>query len=82
MIIVVVPVYNSSQYLERCVDSILNQSYGDFELLLIDDGSTDDSGTICDKYSLLTKESRHFIKQTKALVQPGIMGCTHQTVNG
>ena len=48
MISVVVPVYNSSQYLERCVDSILNQSYGDFELLLIDDGGTDDSGTICD----------------------------------
>lgn len=60
MISVVVPVYNSSQYLERCVDSILNQSYGDFELLLIDDGSTDDSGTICDKYSLLDKRVKAF----------------------
>ncbi len=67
MISVVVPVYNSSQYLERCVDSILNQSYGDFELLLIDDGSTDDSGTICDKYSLLDKRVKAFHQTNKGV---------------
>lgn len=48
---VIVPVYNVSQYLKRCIDSILSQSYGDFELLLVDDGSTDDSGKICDEYA-------------------------------
>lgn len=46
---VIVPVYNAEQYLPRCIDSILNQSFADFELLLIDDGSKDKSGAICDK---------------------------------
>lgn len=67
MISVVVPVYNSSLYLERCIDSILNQSYGDFELLLIDDGSTDDSGTICDKYSLQDKRVKAFHQTNKGV---------------
>lgn len=51
MISVIVPVYNAEKYLHRCVDSILVQSYTDFELLLIDDGSTDGSGAICDDYA-------------------------------
>ena len=48
---VIVPVYNVEQYLPRCIDSILSQTFTDFELLLIDDGSTDNSGKICDEYS-------------------------------
>jgi glycosyltransferase involved in cell wall biosynthesis len=44
----IVPVYNASKYLNQCVDSILNQTYSNFELLLINDGSTDNSGEICD----------------------------------
>ena len=48
---VIVPVYNVEQYLDRCVQSILNQSYGNLEIILVDDGSTDESGKICDKYS-------------------------------
>ena len=48
---IIVPVYNVEQYLPRCIDSILNQSFADFELLLIDDGSTDQSGEICDEYA-------------------------------
>lgn len=47
---VIVPVYNVEKYLRRCVDSILAQTFTDFELLLIDDGSTDKSGKICDEY--------------------------------
>lgn len=50
MISVIVPVYNAGKYLRRCIDSILAQTYTDFELLLIDDGSTDDSPDICDEY--------------------------------
>lgn len=53
---VIVPVYNTAQYLARCIDSILCQSFTDFELLLVDDGSTDGSGAICDAYA--EKESR------------------------
>lgn len=47
---VIVPVYNVEQYLRRCVDSILAQTFKDFELILVDDGSTDNSGNICDEY--------------------------------
>jgi glycosyltransferase, family 2 len=53
---VIVPVYNGERWLRRCIDSILAQSYTDFELLLIDDGSTDSSGVICDRYA--TQDSR------------------------
>lgn len=50
LISIVVPVYNVEKYLEECINSILLQSYEHFELLLIDDGSTDQSGHICDNY--------------------------------
>lgn len=53
---VIVAVYNSEQWLRRCVDSLLAQTFSDFELLLLDDGSTDDSGRICDEYA--AKDSR------------------------
>lgn len=55
MISIVVPVYNTENFLSKCIESILVQSYNDFELLLIDDGSTDNSGFLCDKYSEIDK---------------------------
>ena len=51
MITIIVPVYKVEAYLHRCVDSILNQTYTDFELLLVDDGSPDNCGEICDEYA-------------------------------
>ena len=51
MVSVVVPVYNVGPYLRRCLDSIVGQTYADLEILLIDDGSTDESGAICDEYA-------------------------------
>jgi len=48
---IIVPVYNTEKYLERAIDSILAQSVSDFELILVDDGSTDGSGNICEKYA-------------------------------
>lgn len=48
---VIVPVYNVEKYLPKCVESILAQTFTDFELLLVDDGSTDGSGKICDEYA-------------------------------
>lgn len=53
---VIVPVYKAEKYLRRCVDSILAQTFTDFELILVDDGSPDNCGTICDEY--YAKDSR------------------------
>ena len=50
LISVIVPVYNVELYLERCINSIINQTYQNLEIILIDDGSTDRSGEICDEY--------------------------------
>lgn len=47
---IIVPVYNVEKYLEKCIKSILNQTFTDFELILVNDGSTDKSGVICDNY--------------------------------
>lgn len=48
---VIIPVYNVENYLERCINSVLDQSFEDFEVILVDDGSTDSSGKICDAFS-------------------------------
>ena len=48
---IIVPVYNCKKYLRQCLDSILSQTFKDWECLLIDDGSTDESGSICDEYA-------------------------------
>ena len=53
---IIVPIYNAEKYLNQCIDSILRQTYTDFELLLIDDGSQDNSKIICKNY--LLKDSR------------------------
>ena len=65
MISVIVPVYNLENYLNRCIDSVLRSTYADFELILIDDGSTDASPRICRDYAgrdnrvrLLRQENR------------------------
>lgn len=50
MISVVVPIYNVQEYLEKCIESILSQTYSSLEIILVDDGSTDQSGKICDDY--------------------------------
>lgn len=59
---VIVPVYNTERYLRRCIDSILAQTFTDFELLLIDDGSTDTSPAICDEYAQRDPRVRVFHK--------------------
>lgn len=63
LISIITPVYNASKYLQRCVESILVQEYTNFELLLINDGSTDDSGDICDRFAQNEKRIKVIHKQ-------------------
>lgn len=65
MISIIVPIFNSEKYLKKCVESILNQTYTDFELLLIDDGSSDHSYSICEKYQSKDNRIRIFSKPNK-----------------
>lgn len=52
MISIIVPVYNSEKYIDKCLDSILNQTYKDLEIVLVNDGSNDQSLKILEKYAL------------------------------
>ncbi len=67
LISVIVPVYNVEKYLEKCIDSIINQTYKNIEILLIDDGSTDSSGEICDRYAIKDKRILVFHKENGGL---------------
>lgn len=64
---VIVPVYNVEVYLDECINSIINQSYRNFEVILINDGSTDDSLDICKKYSLIDDRVKVFDKKNSGL---------------
>lgn len=67
LISVVVPIYNMEKYLNKCVDSILNQTYSNIEILLIDDGSTDLSVKICDEYMKIDSRIKVFHKKNGGL---------------
>lgn len=65
MITIIVPVYNAESYLSECIESLLAQTFDDIEILLIDDGSTDNSMRICEQYALIDKRI-HYISQENA----------------
>lgn len=64
---VIVPVYNVKRYLPRCIESILRQSYKQLEILLVDDGSTDGSGAICDRYAAKDERIRVVHKRNEGV---------------
>ena len=65
---VVIPVYNTARYLERAIDSVLNQTFTDFELLLLDDGSTDGSSAILDRYQACDSRCRVFHNHNRGVI--------------
>lgn len=76
---VIVPVYNKANYLEQCIDSILQQTYKDLELLLIDDESTDGSGEICDRYEKEDERVRVFHQNNGGPTAACITGLNNAT---
>ena len=68
LISVIVPVYNIENYIARCIESIRNQTYDNLEIILVDDGSTDNSGSICDYYAGLDERIKVIHKKNGGLV--------------
>ena len=64
---VVIPIYNVEKYIERCIDSVLNQTYMNLEIILVDDGSPDRCGEICDNYAQIDKRIRVIHKENGGL---------------
>ena len=64
---VIVPVYNAEKFIHKCIDSIVNQSFNDWELIIIDDGSPDNSGEICDEYAKVDKRIRVIHKKNEGV---------------
>lgn len=71
---VIVPVYKAEKYLSQCIDSILGQTYSNFELLLIDDGSPDGSGKICDAYAVKDNRVRVFHQENQGVTRTREIG--------
>lgn len=67
LITVIIPVYMVEKYLNRCVDSVLHQTYRDLEIFLVDDGSTDNCGVICDEYAQIDERVRVIHKENGGL---------------
>lgn len=74
---IIIPIYNAEKYLKRCIESILTQTLEDWELLLIDDGSLDNSGTLCDEYANSDSRIRVFHKINGGVASAREMGMQH-----
>ena len=74
---VIVPVYKAEKYLRKCVDSILAQTFRDFEVILVDDGSPDGSGAICDEYAKKDPRVRVFHKENGGVSSARQCGLDH-----
>ena len=76
---VIVPVYNAEKYLEECLDSIVNQSFRDLEIILVDDGSTDESYKVCQKYKRLDTRIKIVRQENSGLVKARKVGLSMAT---
>lgn len=76
---VILPVYNTEPYLDRCIESILTQTFADFELIIVDDGSTDGSGKICDYYATRDERVRVLHEVNSGVSAARNIGLKHMT---
>ncbi len=76
---VIVPVYNVEKYIRRCLDSIISQTYKNLEIIIVDDGSTDNSGKICDKYALEDTRIQVIHKENEGIVSARKVGILRAT---
>lgn len=76
---IIVPVYNAEKYISECIESILKQSYKDFELILVDDGSTDKSSVICEEYANKDSRIRYIYKKNGGVSSARNTGITAAT---
>lgn len=76
---IIIPVYNVEQYLEKCIDSVLNQTISNLEIILVNDGSKDNSGLICDKYAVVDKRITVVHKQNGGLSDARNCGIKHSS---
>lgn len=74
MISIIIPIYNVEKYLNKCIDSILNQTYSDLEIILVDDGSTDKSSEICEYYKEIDNRIRVIHKKNGGLSEARNVG--------
>ena len=73
----IIPVYNTEKYLEECINSILDQINDKCEIILIDDGSTDNSGLICDSYAAINHEIKVVHQENRGLAAARNIGLDH-----
>ena len=76
---VIVPVYNVEPYIKRCLDNLINQTYQNLEIILVDDGSTDRSGTICDEYAHIDSRIQVIHKKNGGIASARKSGIVHAT---
>lgn len=79
LISVIIPVYNVEKYLTECIDSVINQTYKNLEIILVDDGSTDSSGEICDRYETETDNIRVIHQENAGLSEARNKGLEYAT---
>lgn len=74
LVSVIIPVYNAGKYIGQCVESVLNQTYGNIEIIAVDDGSTDDSSRILREYAERYERIHLLVQENKGLPHPNIRG--------
>ncbi|MBU3840461.1 MAG: glycosyltransferase, partial [Candidatus Ruminococcus intestinipullorum] len=79
LISVIIPVYNVEKYIQSCIESIIDQTYKNIEIILVDDGSTDSSGKICDSYQVKDKRIKVIHKKNGGLSDARNAGITCST---